>query len=818
MKKQVSNLFLSLGISSAALAQTTITGPSSSQSSYIQPLVPGSTITAIISAGNAVGNYTMSGTPDGLGAFDNGNGSFTLLMNHEFGNTAGIARAHGAVGAFVSKWVINKSNLSVVSGQDLMQNVNLWNGTGYTTYNATNPSTLTAFGRFCSADLPAKTAFYNATTGKGTQERIFMNGEENGTEGRAMAHIVTGTAGGDSYELPYLGKASWENYVASPYQQDKTIVIGMDDATPGQVYVYIGTKQSTGNDITKAGLTGGKLYGVAVLGFLNEGASVPTANTTFNLLDLGTVQNLSGATLNTNSNNVGVTNFLRPEDGAWDPSNPRDFYFNTTNAFSSPSRLWRLRFNDINNPELGGTITAVLNGTEGQKMLDNLGINKYGQAMLQEDVGNNIHNGKIWQYNMSNNSMSLFAQHDTTRFITGGANYLTIDEETSGMIDAQEILGAGMWLFVDQAHYSIPGGVVEGGQLLALYNPSSANANPEVNVQGNVTNVAINSTLTSNTNNTNYGSANLGQNITKSFVIQNSGPGALFVNGITIGGLNAGDFSLLSAPLFPYTVAVNGTLTIYVKFSPGATGLRSGMVTILNNDFDESNYAFAIEGTGVVPEINVNGNSSSIVDSNTALALTNNTDFGSTFLNVPIVKTFEIQNTGTGTLNISGITINGNNSSEFTIVNAMNFPMSLNANSNYTFAIQYLPQTLGTRTAVISVMNDDSDESNYDFLIGAKSLLDVGIANHTASNMRFAVFPNPTKDQATVRISSENAQSAQLTVVDLQGKVVIAGANFDLTVGITEAKLNTSHLAAGEYFVVLNANQTTSTLRLVITH
>jgi hypothetical protein len=29
----------------------------------------------------------MHGIPDGLGAFDNANGTFTLLMNHELGNT-----------------------------------------------------------------------------------------------------------------------------------------------------------------------------------------------------------------------------------------------------------------------------------------------------------------------------------------------------------------------------------------------------------------------------------------------------------------------------------------------------------------------------------------------------------------------------------------------------------------------------------------------------------------------------------------------------------------------------------------------------------
>src|SRR5262245_27542398 len=55
------------------------------------------------------GSYRMVGIPDGMGAFDNGDGTFTLLMNHELASTAGVIRDHGGQGAFVSKWVIDKN-------------------------------------------------------------------------------------------------------------------------------------------------------------------------------------------------------------------------------------------------------------------------------------------------------------------------------------------------------------------------------------------------------------------------------------------------------------------------------------------------------------------------------------------------------------------------------------------------------------------------------------------------------------------------------------------------------------------------------------
>ena len=78
---------------------------------YVVPVAAGVTTQSILTVGDNVGTYRMVGIPDGLGAFDNGNGTFTLLMNHELGNTSGVTRAHGAAGAFVSEWVFDKSTL-----------------------------------------------------------------------------------------------------------------------------------------------------------------------------------------------------------------------------------------------------------------------------------------------------------------------------------------------------------------------------------------------------------------------------------------------------------------------------------------------------------------------------------------------------------------------------------------------------------------------------------------------------------------------------------------------------------------------------------
>jgi hypothetical protein len=459
-----------------------VKGPSSSQNPYLLSSDSHVYTEALLTAGDSVGGYKMEGIPDGLGAFDNGDGTFTVLMNHEISPGLGIPRAHGGNGAFVSEWVFDKTTLQVLSGKDLMHDVWLYDTAtnSYVDHNAANSPV--SFSRFCSADLADKSAFYNEDTGLGFNGgRLFLDGEESGVEGRAVAHIVGGAQDGNSYELAWLGNMAYENLVANAHTGNKTVVAMMDDGQNGQVYFYAGDKKATGNAVDQAGLTGGHLFGIHVTDF--EGASnnnAPSSSnplgadetSTFTMIDLGDVSGKTGAEIDAASEAAGVTTFLRPEDGAWDTLNPNRFYFVTTNAINAPSQLWAVDFVDAKNPASGGTIKLLLNGTEGQQMLDNITVDVNGKVVLCEDVGNNAHLGKVWQYDPATDTLSQLAEHDPSRFLTGGSGFLTQDEESSGVIDVSHILGnAGenVYLIDTQAHFPVAGEQVEGGQLQLIH-------------------------------------------------------------------------------------------------------------------------------------------------------------------------------------------------------------------------------------------------------------------------------------------------------------------------------------------------------------
>jgi hypothetical protein len=74
-------------------------------------------------------------------------------------------------------------------------------------------------------------------------------------------------------------------------------------------------------------------------------------------------------------------------------------------------------------------------------------------------------------YSPKADQLTEIAHFDPDRFAPGAPSFLTVDEESSGIIDATLLLGPGWYLFDVQAHYTIPGELAEGGQYLAVHVP-----------------------------------------------------------------------------------------------------------------------------------------------------------------------------------------------------------------------------------------------------------------------------------------------------------------------------------------------------------
>ncbi|MFD1614152.1 choice-of-anchor D domain-containing protein [Gelatiniphilus marinus] len=191
-----------------------------------------------------------------------------------------------------------------------------------------------------------------------------------------------------------------------------------------------------------------------------------------------------------------------------------------------------------------------------------------------------------------------------------------------------------------------------------------------------------------------------------------------------------------------------------------------------------------------LPEINIQGAGNDILHDATLTntpSATNDTDFGSHDVTVGSnANTFTIQNTGTGTLNLTGgplVVIGGTNPGDFTVTTA---PAStVSASGSTTFTITFNPTVTGLRTATVSIDNDDSDENPYSFNIqgtGTTTLQEidiVGNGNPIPHDAPLTNIPSVTNDTDFGNVNIAGSTNANTFTINNLGTLT----NLNLTGG-----------------------------------
>jgi hypothetical protein len=247
--------------------------------------------------------------------------------------------------------------------------------------------------------------------------------------------------------------------------------------------------------------------------------------------------------------------------------------------------------------------------------------------------------------------------------------------------------------------------------------------NPEISVWGGTPNDEIaDNAAASVLEGTNFGSQNLGLTVTRTYSIINYGLGTLNISGTSVTGTNSSDYVVTTQP--SATVAPQSSTTFTVTFTPSATGARVAMINILSDDTDEATFNFNVTGTGTAPEIaisNIGATTTILTDNAAAGAAGTPTNFGTQSTTGYVTRTFTISNSGTGPLTIG--TITNSNTTDYT-VSGLSSPSPIAIGSSTTFTITFDPQTAGTKTAIISIPNNDVNEAPFEInLTGVGSIL-----------------------------------------------------------------------------------------------
>ncbi len=288
----------------------------------------------------------------------------------------------------------------------------------------------------------------------------------------------------------------------------------------------------------------------------------------------------------------------------------------------------------------------------------------------------------------------------------GGSTQTMLPQTGSPAIDN----GSAACLSLDQRDYGRFNSCDIGAVETDMVTPEATLLNNEiVIVDGDATPTPIDGT--------DFGNVVIGEALTHTFTISNSGPMTLSVSNFTLSGTGAGDFNVIGLPL-PTQIPPISTVTFQVIFSPLAEGTRAVTLTLVNNDPDETFYDFALQGAGLSPDIAVLNNSSVITDGDTTPDIADGTDFGSLPGGQSLTHTFTISNSGIAPLYLTGmpfVRFIGPAAADFTLVVSPTTPIA--PGETTTFQVRYAPTALGTQTATLILLNADPDETLYDFVL-----------------------------------------------------------------------------------------------------
>ncbi len=277
----------------------------------------------------------------------------------------------------------------------------------------------------------------------------------------------------------------------------------------------------------------------------------------------------------------------------------------------------------------------------------------------------------------------------------------------------------------------------------------------------------------------------------QSLTLSNPGSAALTISSIAV----SGDFSQTNT--CGSSLAANSSCTISVTFTPTATGLRTGSITVTDNASPATQTA-SLSGTGTAPAASLSP--TSLVFASQALGTRSSP------------QSVTLSNPGTATLTISSIAVSG----DFSQTNTCG--TSLAANSSCTISVTFTPTATGSRTGSITVTGNASPATQTVSLSGTGT---APVANLSPKSLTFASQAlNTTSSPQSLTLSNTGTATLNITSIAVSGDFsqtntcgssVAAGASCRISVTF---KPTGTGQRTGTVTVTDNASPTTQTATL----
>ncbi len=201
------------------------------------------------------------------------------------------------------------------------------------------------------------------------------------------------------------------------------------------------------------------------------------------------------------------------------------------------------------------------------------------------------------------------------------------------------------------------------------------------------------------------------------------------------------------------TLAPNASQKYYITFTPTVTGNQTGTISF-TNDATGSPHTIAVNGTGIFPNISLSATSKV---------------FGNVLVGQNKVDSVTISNIGTATLNITNITVNGNQYS-VTPTSA-----TLAPSGSEKLYITFAPTSTGAKNDTVKLTHNATGSPSKIVLTGTGTAPQFAVSATTKS---FGNIPPNTLKKDSVTVTNNGTATLNISsVVSNNGKFVVTPAN-----------------------------------------
>ncbi len=243
----------------------------------------------------------------------------------------------------------------------------------------------------------------------------------------------------------------------------------------------------------------------------------------------------------------------------------------------------------------------------------------------------------------------------------------------------------------------------------------------------------------------------------QSITLSNTGTAVLNIEGIGIGGTNAGNFAKSSN--CGTTLAAGTNCNIAVTFTPSSVANFTATLSV-TDDAGGSPQAVTLSGSGVAA-----GAPKAVLAPSTLTFPSQTVGTTSTAL------TLTLSNPGNATLNISGISLSGANAASFSVTKASgDCAQSLSAGGSCPIHITFTPSSVADFTATLSVADDASGSPQTSTLSGSGIVAAAPQAVLTPSTLAFLSQTVATTSTAlTLTLSNPGNATLNISGISLSG-------------------------------------------------